>query len=58
MPQVTPPTFKVTESKPYRGLSWRVSGYTGNKRQQHWFRTEKEAEAYAKTRNVRRVILL
>lgn len=48
-----PSTYEVRESnKPFNGKFWRVIGYKGGKRKQHWFDTKAQAERDARDRNL------
>jgi hypothetical protein len=51
MPRNRPHLFTVSYRKPYRDRHWYVSGFTGGKRIQLWFKSEKEAKAAAANRN-------
>src|SRR6516165_3378561 len=52
MPRHRPLLFSVKYGeKPFRERHWYVSGSTGEKRIQPWFKSEKEAKASAANRN-------
>src|SRR6516164_4064270 len=52
MPRHRPLLFSVKyREKPFRGRHWYVSGFTGEKRIQLWFKSEKEAKTAAANRN-------
>ena len=52
MPRTRPILFSVKYCEmPFRDRHWHVSGFTGDKRIQLWFRSEREAKAAAANRN-------
>jgi integrase len=52
MPRHRPLLFTVSyREKPFRDRHWYVSGFTGEKRIQLWFKSEKEAKGVAADRN-------